>query len=129
MPTCDSRRVAVAVQKLALHAVEAVAHLFVLGAGRIDLAHAPGQRFQFALHGVHVVKDRETFGEDRASAQVQSVLRQVAGADALAARDVAVIERLDLGQHLEQGGFPRAVGAHQSDPVLRGDQPVQVFEK
>ena len=84
--------VTVALQKLALDAVKAFAHLFVLNAARINLAHPPGQVFQLTLHGVHVVKDREAFGKDRASAQVQAVLRQIASAHAFAARDVAVVE-------------------------------------
>jgi hypothetical protein len=104
-------------------------YLFVLNARRINLAHPPRQLFQLPLHGMYIVEDREALGKHRTPAQIQSILRQIACADSFAARDVAVVERFDLGQHFEQGGFPRAVGAHQSDPVLRGNQPVQVFEK
>ena len=98
--------VTVAVQKLALDAVKAFAHLFVLGACRISLAHAPGQLFQLTLHGVHVVKDREAFGKDRAAAQIQPVLREIAGSYAFAAGDVAVISDSISASTLSRVDFP-----------------------
>ncbi len=81
------------------------------------------------MHLVEIVKDRKALVKNRPPRQLQSILRKIAAADALGARHRTVIERLQPGEHLQQRGFAAAVGADQTDAVLRRNQPIEVFEQ
>ena len=113
----------------ALQALEAVGDLRVLGAVQVGLAHALRQLFHLAMHLVQIVKHRKTLVEDRPPRQLQPILRKISGADALGARNRAIIERLRAGQHLQQRGFAAAVRADQPDAILRSNQPIEIFEE
>ncbi len=40
----------------------------------------------------------------------------------------AVVERFGAGEHLEQSGFPCAIGAHQGGALIGRDEPVGILE-
>src|SRR5256886_4860785 len=56
-------------------------------------------------------------------------LRQIAGADAFGNADGAIVECFQSAEKFQQRGFSRAVRAHQTDAVLRRDQPVHSLEQ
>ena len=74
--------VAVAGAELTIGLIEAVGYLSVFGAGRIESAHARGQRFQFLFDVLQIGEHAHAFGENSAPGDVKSVLRQIARPDA-----------------------------------------------
>ena len=87
------------------------------------------QLFHLHFHLLERSENRHAFGEYAASGERQTVLRQVAGADAARDAQPAVIERLHARQHFEQRGFAAAVRAHQTRTVLGRDHPVEIFKQ
>ena len=63
------------------------------------------------------------------AAEGEAVLREIAEGHAFDAGELAVVEGLDAGEDLEQGGFAGAVAADEADALVRRDQPVEVFEE
>ena len=90
----------------------------------VQLSQLRGQPLDFALHLVQLVEDGEAFLEYRAAGKLQSLLRQIADADAARLLEGAVVQRLQPGQHLHQRGFSRAVRAHQRSLLVVADEPV-----
>ena len=122
-------RIAVAVLELGVDGVEAVGDLLVLGPGGIEFPHLLHQGFHLLLHGEQIAEHRHALRHHRAPGKRQAVLRQVAGGDPFGKADLAVVERLEARQGLEQGGLARAVRAHQAHAVARRDEPVEIFEQ
>ncbi len=96
----------------------------VLRAFVVQFRQLRGQPLDFALHLVQLVEDGEAFLEHRAAGKLQSLLRQVADADAARLLEGAVVQRFQSGEHLHQRGFTRAVGAHQRGLFVVADEPV-----
>ena len=109
--------------------MEAVGDLGVLGAGGVEFGHAAGQVFLLVFEGAQVGEDGHAFGEDGAAGKREAFLGQVAEGDALLGDDGAGVEAFDAGEHLEQGRFAGAVGAHDAGALVGRDQPVDVFEE
>src|SRR5579859_1738181 len=112
-----------------LDAVEALSNLRVFSAGVIDFSHAMRKLFLFTLHLVDMLENGKTFGEDAASGERESVLREVAALYAALLRDGAVIQRLKAAQNLQKSGLAGAVRAYQADTIVRCDQPVELLEE
>ena len=74
-------------------------------------------------------KDREALGKYAAAAQGETFLGKVADGHAASALQGAVVERFDAGEHLQQGGFAGAVGAHQGGPLIGRNEPVGILEQ
>src|SRR5277367_617014 len=110
--------------KFGLRLVEAVGYLAIFRTGVIEFSHAVGERFLFRFQRTHIVEDGKTLAKHRASGELQTILRKIAGSDAFRERDGAVIEAFDLRQDFEERGFAGAVGAYDADALARGDQPV-----
>ena len=121
--------VAVAGAKLAFHAMEAVGHLRVLGAGGVEFGHAARQVLLLVFERAQAGEDRHALGEDRAAGEREAILRQVAEGDALLGGDAAGVEPFDSGQDLEQRRLAGAVGAHDAGALVGRDQPVDVFKE
>jgi hypothetical protein len=85
--------------------------------------------FGLALEGVEVVEDGEALGEDSLAAEGEAILREVAEGHALDAGELAVVEGLEAGEDLEQGGFAGAVAADKAGALVRRDEPVGVFKE
>ncbi len=121
--------VAVARAELAFGAMKAVRHGGVFGAGRIEVAHPRGQLLLLFLERPQFVEHRHAFGEYGAAGERESFLGQITDGDAALHGDVAGIEALDPGQHLEQGRFSGAVSAHEAGAFLGRHQPIGAFKK
>ena len=87
-------------------------------------ASCPPSRFDLSLHVADFVEDREAFFKDASAGEAQSLLRQVADAHAAGLLHGAVVQRLETGKHLHQGGFAGAISAHKRGFLPGPDQPV-----
>ena len=94
----------------------------------IQFRQLPGQPLDLPLHLVEFVENRQALLEDRSPRELQSLLRQIADADAARLLECAVVQSLQPGQNLHQRGFAGAVGAHQRGLLLVSDQPVGLKE-
>ena len=88
-----------------------------------------GEVFGFAFESVEVVEDGEALGKDGFAAEGEAVLREVAEGHAFDTGELAVVEGLDAGEDLEEGGFAGAVAADEASALVRRDEPVGVFEE
>ncbi len=120
--------VAVAIAKFAIQLMEAIGHLRILRASRIQLAHLVRELSHLHFHLLQGGENRHAFDEHAAAGEREAVLREVAGADAARDAELAVVERLHPGEHFQQCGFAAAVGAHQAGTVLGRDHPVEFFK-
>ena len=75
-----------------------------------------------------MIEDGEALLEDGLAAHGEAVLRQVADGGAFDAGDLAVVERLDAADNLEQRGFACAVAADETGALVGGNQPVHVIK-
>ena len=121
--------VAIAGAEFGVEMVEAVGDVAVFLAGWIEFGHAVGELFELLLDGLHLGEDAHALGKDGAAGEREAVLRQVAGGDAAGGGVSAVIERVEVAEDFEEGGFAGAVGAHQSDAVFVSDEPVDAIEE
>ena len=122
-------RVAVARAEFAVQALEAIRHLLVLEALRVEFRHAVGQALELFLHGAQIGKDRQALGKHGAAGKRQAILRQVARGQPARGGQQARIQRLDARQDLQHGAFAGAVGAHQADAIIGRNQPIHVLEQ
>ncbi len=109
--------------------MEAVGHLRVLGAARVEFGHAVRELFLLVFERAQAGENRHALGENRAAGERQAFLRQIAEGDALLGGDAAGVEAFDSGQHLEQRRFAGAVGAHNAGALVGRHQPVDVFKE
>ena len=121
--------VAVARAELGFGKVEAIGHLGVFGAGRVELSHALRELLLLVFERTQSGEHGHAFGENGAAGEREAVLRQVAEGDAFLCGDAAGIESFDAREHFEQRRFPGAVGAYQAGALVRRDQPVDTFEE
>ena len=112
-----------------LHAVVAVGHGVVLGAGVVEFRHAVSKRFHFGFHGAKFVEHRHAFVENAAAGERESVLGQISGGGAFSEGERAVVEGVHAGEDFHERGFAGAVAADQADAVAGRDQPLRVFEE
>ncbi len=56
------------------------------------------------------------------------ILREIVGRRVVAKRVLARGQRLDAGQNLDQGRFPRAIHTHQSHTVAALDREIHALE-
>ena len=103
--------VAVARAKFALGPLEAVGHLRIFGAGRIEFGHADSERLQFPLELPHAGKYGHALRENGAAGDLQPVLRQISEPHALGRRKRAIIELLQAGDNFKQGRLSGTVPA------------------
>ena len=121
--------VSVARAEFAFGAMEAVGHLGIFRAGRVQLRHAARQLLLLVLEGAQIAEHGHAFGEHGAAGKREALLRQIADAGAALRRDGTGIEPFDSGQHFEQRRFAGAVGAHDAGAFVGRNQPVDVLKK
>jgi hypothetical protein len=122
-------RVAVLHAEFGQDALVAISHLRVFVRGVIQFGNLVSEVFHLLLQGAQVGEDRHAFVEDGASGELQAVLREVAEGGVFGGDDAAVVERFEAAEDLQQRGFAGAVGAHQSDASVGGDEPIQIVEE
>jgi len=95
----------------------------------IQFGDLVGEVFHLLLQRAQVGEHRHAFVEDAASGELQAILREIAEGSVLGRNDAAVVEGFEAAEHLQQRGFAGAVGAHQSDASIGGDEPIQIVEQ
>ncbi len=101
----------------------------VLARFRVGLGDGVGELLVFSFERAELVEDREAFVEDGAAGEREAILRQVADGHAFDVGALAVVERLDAGEDLQQRGFAGAVAADEAGALIRCDEPVDVFKE
>ena len=101
----------------------------VLGGLGVRVRHGVGQLLVFDFERADLVEDGEALVEDAAAGEREAILREVAEGHALGVGALAVVERLDAGEDLEQGGLAGAVAADKAGALIRRDEPVDVFKE
>src|SRR6185437_13826878 len=114
---------------LRLKAMEALGNLLVLVTFMVHLRHAISEFFHLALHVMDVFKNREAFSEHSAAGERETILGQVAAAHAALAVGGTVVKPINPGENLQQRGLSCAIRAHQTNTVVRGDEPVEILEQ
>ena len=84
---------------------------------------------QCGADGTQFGEDGHAFGKNRATRQREPILREVAGRDSSGSGDFAVVQGFQTCQNFHQGGLACAICAHQTEAVLRRDQPVHVLKQ
>src|SRR5580658_1126554 len=82
-----------------------------------------------SLKGADLVEDGEALVEDAAAGEREAVLWQIAQGHALGVCALAVVERLDAREDLEQSGLAGAVAADKTSALIRCDEPVDVLKE
>jgi hypothetical protein len=101
----------------------------VLAGSRVGGGEGVGDLFGLAFEGMEMVEDGEALGEDGLAAEGEAILREIAEGGAFDAGEGAVVEGLEAGEDLEQGGFAGAVAADEAGALVRRDEPVDVFKE
>ena len=101
----------------------------VLGGLRVRVGHRVRQLLVLDFERADLVEDGEALVEDAAAGEREAVLREVAEGHALGVGALAVVERLDAGEDLEQGGLAGAVAADKAGALIRCDEPVDVLKE
>src|SRR6185437_14379661 len=122
-------RVAVVHTKFVLDCVIPLRNVVVLRRGMVHLGHAIHELLELTLHVAQVLEHRRALCKHGATREGQAILRQVAKGEPFCNTHVAVIERLQSAQNLQQRGFPSPVRAHKPQPVARRDQQISTLEQ
>ena len=101
----------------------------IFGASVVERSHLTGQRLNLRLHRPEFVEYGEALFEDRATTQLQALLRQIADGHAAREPHLSVVEGFQAGQHFHQRGLAGAIGAHESRFLLSRDQPVGILKE
>src|SRR5262249_5165154 len=101
----------------------------VLFSCRIELRELRVQGLQLILHFAKVGEDTHALGKHRASSERESVLWQIALADAFGVTNRPVIERLHPVEDLEQRRFASPIASDNTGALFGSDQPVAVLEE